>query len=368
MSALKNQVPLEGYFSCHIQANTSCIEVVNDVNKLYLRKLGEMGLDDSSIVFIRFFCSDAYTQVPFLERLWAEKNACQRIYIGQTPLDSTYISLQAYYIAGSAEKHIDEKGSLLVRHGSYSSLWTLDYPSAPGNSRVQSDAVIASLQSKLRRYGMALERDVIRTWYYVRDVDNNYAGMVKSRVSHYEACGLTPETHFIASTGIEACASRPDVLVWLHGHAELGLQAGQITYLKALEQLPPPHVYGVNFERAARIAYGDRAHCHISGTASINHAGNVLHKGDVTRQFERAVENVDALLREGNMALQDLKAVTVYLRDSYDYPRIDPMVKALLPPDCAVNITLGPVCRPDWLVEIEGEAVALCRSDFPPFL
>ncbi len=319
------------------------------------------------LFFLRFFCSDVYTQAPLLNRLWRQDFPCQRIYIGQTPLDSAYISLQAYCI-NNVQKYLEEDGSLLVRHGSYQSLWTLDYPPVPENSQAQSEAVIFSLQDKLRRHGLALERDAVRTWYYIRDIDNNYAGMVKSRVTRYEACGLTPDTHFIASTGIEADAPRPDVLVWLHGYAESGLRPEQITWLKAPDHLSPTHVYGVNFERATRVVYGDRAHCHISGTASIDHEGNVLHKGNVIRQFERAVENMDALLREGDMELRHLRSATVYLRDGHDYPRLAFLIKNLLPAQCVVNITRGLVCRPDWLVKIEGEAVAPCHSSFPPFL
>lgn len=337
------------------------------MKSIFLKTLQNKYIPLSSVAFIRFFCSDVYTQAPLLEKTWSDI-PCQRIYIGQMPLDSVYISLQAYCISGNVKKSLLDEGSLLIQHGPYQSLWTLDYPYRAGHSYAQSDAVITSFQEKLQRHGMTLQHDVIRTWYYVRDVDNNYAGMVKSRVFHYEACGLTPNTHFTASTGIEACAPQPSTLVWLHGHAELGLQPEQITYLKASDNLSPTHVYGVNFERGTRVVYGDRMHGHISGTASIDHEGKVLHKGDVVRQFERAVENVEALLCEGEMSLQDLKAATIYLRDSHDYPRIASMVETLLPSDCAVNITRGPVCRPDWLVEMEGEAVAPRQSVFPPFL
>lgn len=356
----------EVYFSCFSPSAQSPESAIEQLRLGFLDSLKENHLNAEDAIFLRFFCSDVYTQMPILEGVWSDI-PCQRVFIGQTPLDSSFISLQVYCVK-DVQKTLDADGSLLVQHGPYRSLWTLDYPSVPAHSHEQSDAAITSFEHKLRCHGMTLRDNVIRTWYYVRDVDNNYAGMVQSRIFHYEACGLTPDTHFIASTGIEACAPKPHVLVWLHGHAELGLQPAQITYLKAEDHLSPTHVYGINFERGTRVVYGDRMHGRISGTASIDNEGNVLHKGDVVRQFERAMENVEALLHEGKMSLQDLKAATIYLRDSHDYPRIAPMVKALLPQNCAVNITHGPVCRPDWLIEIEGEAVAPCRSAFPPFL
>lgn len=357
----------ECYFSCHVPVADSPQTAIQALRAACFSRLDEAGLQPDALVLLRFFCSDVYTQAPLVEQLWPLDVACQRVCIGQTPLDSAFLSLQAYCIDGLAEKRLEEDGSLVVRHGVWQSLWTLDYPPAPADSERQSDAVIASLGEKLQRRGMSLDRNVIRTWYYVRDVDNNYAGMIRSRVRHYEAAGLTPHTHFIASTGIEAAAPRPDVLTWLHSHAEKGVRPEQVTYLKAADHLSPTHVYGVNFERATRIVYGDRAHCRISGTASIDREGHVLHAGDVLRQFERAVENVEALLHEGGMELRHLRAATVYLRDAHDYPRLAPLAHGLLPADCAVNITRGPVCRPDWLVEIEAEAVAPWTSSFPPF-
>lgn len=358
----------ELYFSLHVPKADSPQSALVALRSACLARLAEARLSPDSLVLLRFFCSDVFTQAPLLQQLWPLDAPCQRICIGQPPLDSAFLSLQAYAIDGLAEKRLEQDGSLVVRHGDYLSLWTLDYPAAPADAERQTDAVITSLRDRLRRFDMALGRDVIRTWYYLRDVDNNYAGMIRSRVRQYEEVGLTPRTHFIASTGIEASAPRPDVLAWLHSHAEKGLHPEQVTWLKAEEHLSPTHMYGVNFERATRVVYGDRAHCHISGTASIDRMGQVLHKGNVLRQFERAMENVEALLHEGGMEPRHLRAATVYLRDPHDAPRLAPLARGLLPADCAINITRGPVCRPDWLVEIEAEAVAPWASSFPSFV
>jgi enamine deaminase RidA (YjgF/YER057c/UK114 family) len=70
-----------------------------------------------------------------------------------------------------------------------------------------------------------------------------------------------------------------------------------------------------------------------------------------------AVDNVEALLRSGGASLADLMHLTVYLRDPTDFARIEHYLAerfAGLP----VNIVQGAVCRPQWLVEIEGIAIA----------
>lgn len=319
-------------------------------------------------LLFRFFCSDVYHQAPIIEKLWPREPGEQRVYIGQTPLDSAFVSLQAYCLAGERERKSAGNDTILVKHGAYESLWTLDYPPLRADAAHQATQVIKAAQAKLDRRGMSLASDMVRTWYYIRDIDNNYEGMIKSRLHWYEANGLTATTHSIASTGIEGQAPNPHALVALHAHAVKGLAPEQIVYLKALEFLSPTYQYGVNFERATKIIYGDRVHCHISGTASIDKNGDVLHKNDPARQTERALENIAALLSEGDLTVGDIRAATVYLRDPCDYGLVAPIVAAVLPADCAVNYTRAAVCRPDWLVEIEGEAVAFRKSAYPDFI
>ena len=65
----------------------------------------------------------------------------------------------------------------------------------------------------------------------------------------------------------------------------------QITYLSALDHLSPTHVYGVTFERAW-LRRPQRVHL---GTASTIGTGDPA-SGDVVRQLERTLENVEALL------------------------------------------------------------------------
>lgn len=354
----------EYYISCHTKNAASAGEAMQILQKKLTEKLTESKLTQDNIAVLRIYCSDVYNQRPVINNFW--QNA-QKVYIGQTPLDSFYISLQAYCLAGNQEKSLTRDNSLIIRHGSYESLWTLDYPSRIGNSEKQGDEIIRSMMSKMAGRGMIPARNLLRTWYYLRDIDNNYSGMIKSRLRNYEACGLAAATHSAASTGIEGQMPDPHALVSLHSLSTNGLNERQIVFLKALDHLSPTYDYGVNFERGTKVIFGDRFHCHISGTASIDKYGNVLHKHDVKKQLARTVENMEALLEEGGMSLRDLAAITVYLRDAQDYPAIANLISNIFPPSCAVNITHAPVCRPEWLIEIEGEAIKPAKSGYPDF-
>jgi enamine deaminase RidA (YjgF/YER057c/UK114 family) len=121
--------------------------------------------------------------------------------------------------------------------------------------------------------------------------------------------------------------------------------------------LCPTKDYSVTFERGTRISYADRAHHFISGTASIDNEGNVVHVGDVMMQLDRTIMNIEALLRSGGARLQDLMYLIVYLRDPTDYARINGKLKERFP-DLPMVIVQGAVCRPEWLIEIEGVAAA----------
>ena len=139
----------------------------------------------------------------------------------------------------------------------------------------------------------------MRTWIYVKDVDFFYQDLVTARTALFEQHGLTRDTHYIASTGIEgACSHRYDTVL-MDAYSILGLKPEQVSYLNDFDRLCATKDYDVTFERGTRIAYSDRAHHFISGTASIDATGVVVHPGDVRRQLERTVLNVDSLLRSG---------------------------------------------------------------------
>ncbi len=55
----------------------------------------------------------------------------------------------------------------------------------------------------------------------------------------------TPDTHFIASTGIDGACADIDAKVAMDACAVSGLQPDQVEYLEALEHLSPTRVYGV---------------------------------------------------------------------------------------------------------------------------
>lgn len=345
------------YISCTAMNAHNINEALQELHYKFEQECSRRHTTPEDAFCLRFFCSDVHRQAPYIRKHWPLHEHCLPLYIGQAPLDSRYVSLQACLMPHGRRETVKE-GVICLHQGHYTTYLGVSVPTRAQDSESQTDEIIAHAQALLDDRTLSLEKNVIRTWYYIRDIDNNYAGMIRSRIRHYEAARLTPQTHFIASTGIEACAEEPHVLSWLVTEAQEGLDDRQVRYLKALSHLSPTHIYGVNFERATAIQYGDCRHIRLSGTASIDTTGAVVHIGDTLAQAHRTIENISALLAEGGMPLTALQSAIVYLRDAHDYALVADYLRQTLPPHCAVNIVHGSVCRPDWLIEIEGEALA----------
>lgn len=80
---------------------------------------------------------------------------------------------------------------------------------------------------------------------FVRDVDTQYAGMVKARKENFAEQGLTEQTHYISSTGIGGLPADTRALVQMGTYALTGFEPSQQRYLYAPTHLNPTYEYGL---------------------------------------------------------------------------------------------------------------------------
>jgi enamine deaminase RidA (YjgF/YER057c/UK114 family) len=118
-----------------------------------------------------------------------------------------------------------------------------------------------------------------------------------------------------------------------------------------------------SFTRGLRFDIGDKTMLLISGTASIDDAGQTVHLGDFRAQLWRTYRNISALLESEGATWHDIVRTTCYLRDIerdykdfnevrtafFDWLGLDP-----LPASTGIQARL---CREDLLVEIEAMAL-----------
>ena len=360
-----------------------------------VRQMGEFLTTEEvagrSPVYVRFFLSDAQNQAAALREalrtgnartggpLWvtdgpfARRGGNSISIVEQPPLDGNRIAALVR-TSSEADQYL------------FHSLRLTEEEAAGKTSYEQSRLLFDKYLGIIRPLGLELKTHCVRTWIYVRDIDSNYAGLVKARNDVFAEEGLSFDTHYIASTGIGGANECRSAVVAIDFLTQPGICEADKTYLKALSHLSPTHDYGVAFERGVKVAGPSADHIYISGTASIDHLGHILHEGDVIAQADRLLENIAALLaesgRDGLLSAKSKGPVrvpqgepgtgiafphcalapvpagvpywVVYLRDISDYTKVDAYMQARFP-DMPRIILEARVCRPGWLIEMECE-------------
>ena len=327
---------------------------IDAINSAASKLADEIGLKP---VFRRYLLSDPSNQKQYLP----QEESCAFSVLGQSPLDGTKASL-LILLEEDADFRPHEGG---LWEDSKGRIWVGDCNDiATGDSLTMTVAYLERLSWMLAQRGASLKDNCLRTWFFVRDIDNNYRGVVQGRNSVFAREGLTADTHFIASTGIEGQAAEPSRLVAFNAFADTRITAPQIKYLYGKTHLNPTYEYGVAFERATAVDYADRRHVYISGTASIDNKGRIVAPGDIKAQADRMLENIGVLLAEGGCGWEDVAHMTVYIRDIADHALVSRMMEDRFP-DIPKSIVLAPVCRPGWLIETE--CMAIKKADNPDY-
>jgi enamine deaminase RidA (YjgF/YER057c/UK114 family) len=304
--------------------------------------LSESHLTAGDIQYSKVFLSDILNQYDlftgtalYQDRL--SKNATTLV--GQAPADGSKVAVLV-------EAGQDNNGQV------FQSLRLNDSEAQGMSSYLQTLTLFERYIKSLEGTGMTIRDNLIRTWIYVADIDINYDGVVRARNDVFQRYGLTADTHYVASTGIGGYSQTRHATVAMDFLSLPGVQPEQLKYLQALDHLNPTHEYGVAFERGTRLTLPNLTTYYISGTSSIDRHGQVVHLGDVAQQTERLLENICALLHDGEATMDDIRYFIVYLRDFADYETVDQYLSTHYP--TIPHILLhAKVCRPQWLVEME---------------
>lgn len=315
------------------------------------------GLTAMQPVFCRWFLSDATNQAAALPTV-----DCARTVVQQSPLDGTKVALWMILE--------ENAGFTEIASGVYANprgrIWMGDVEPRGRDSYALTESYLTRLNDLLKQQGATMLDHCLRTWFFVRDVDVNYGGVVTGRNDMFARAGLNKNTHFISSTGIEGRHPDPAVCVSFNAVADTSLQPGQMKLLYGASHLNPTIEYGVAFERGTAVDYADRREIYISGTASIDNRGEIVHPGDIRRQTDRMLENIGVLLAEAQSGFADVAHFIVYLRDAADFGVVRDIFEARFP-EVPVQIVLAPVCRPGWLIETECMAIKPIKTGYAQY-
>lgn len=315
------------------------------LNFLYL-KLGNIldteKLENRTLQYCKVFLSDAQNQTQNLEESLLYQEYLKDTHltvVEQPPLNRSKISLLI--------KTTDDKTPIL-----FHSLRLTEEEAKGKDSYEQTRMLFDKYLQLIAGTDMTMERNLVRTWIYVTHIDVNYQGVVEARNDVFDQQGLTAETHYIASTGIGGATSVRHASVAIDFLTVPGIREEDKQYLQALNHLNPTHEYGVAFERGTSLSLPQKKQYFISGTASIDKDGAVVYEGDIIRQTGRLLENIGALLKDGDAMMNDIQYFIIYLRDISDYYTVEQLMNQFYPQ--IPHITLeARVCRPGWLIEME---------------
>lgn len=353
---------------------------LQSIFNLYQQGLKDLNLDLDSGISITFYISDAANHEDYLRNTNFFKELLEAkiaVSVVQLPSDSFKIVLLAYHIKSDItttkipiviDRFQSNQSGLLVSRRNIEQIYLKQCLSAKsGTASEQTLDLLEGLDRYCKNEGLSLE-NVIRTWFYIHDIDNNYAGISSTRTNFFNSCNLNHEARFPASTGIEGRTKNHKDLISMDAIIINGIHKKQVKKMQALTNMNSTIEYNVTFERGIEVAYGDRKHFYISGTASISNNGTILHEGDVIKQAARTLENINALLRNHDSNLNDMAYMIVYLRDITDYDTVNTYLKEAISKNTPYLIMFGNVCRPGWLIEIEGVAISSKGNrEYPAF-
>ena len=326
------------------------------LNFLYL-KLGNIldteKLENRTLQYCKVFLSDSQNQIKeFEESLLYQEflKGTNLTIVEQTPLNGSKASLLI--------KTTDDTTPIL-----FHSLRLTEEEAKGKNSYEQTRLLFNKYLKTIEGTDMTMERNLVRTWIYVTNIDVNYQGVVEARNDIFDKEGLTADTHYIASTGIGGATPVRHAAVAIDFLTVPNVKEEDKKYLQALDHLNPTHEYGVAFERGTRLTLPThtlhpegsqqfKQQYFISGTASIDKHGDVVYEGDIVRQTGRLLENIGALLKDGDATMNDIRYFIIYLRDITDYHTVEILMNQFYPQIPHI-IVEAKVCRPGWLIEME---------------
>ncbi len=228
-------------------------------------------------------------------------------------------------------------------------------PSEPSQPRTaQAEALFQQMNRSLEDNGFGFA-NVFRTWFYNDDILSWYGDFnaVRNRFFREKGVfnGLMPASTGIGGGNVAAAALIAGVLA-LKAKGE----AAQVSDVRSPLQSSAAD-YGSSFSRAVQVSLPDHRRIYVSGTASIDAAGNTIFLGDCQAQVKQTMEVVQAILQSKGMDWADVTRALAYFKRAEDAPLLDRYRQEHGLASFPVIVAENDVCRDELLFEIEVDAI-----------
>ena len=96
----------------------------------------------------------------------------------------------------------------------------------------------------------------------------------------------------------------------------------------------------------------------VSGQVPYDQQGNLVGRGDIKKQTEQTLKNVEVVLRAGGATMGDILKVNVYMKDGSQFPEMNEVYREFFKERFPARATVqtGLIARDDILIEIEALA------------
>ena len=341
------------------------------------RTLDAKGIRPHDLVTEKIFFSDVDSQFQVLEAIRNEVYGDTVKEVGCAPAitflhqppchPGRLCELQAFAVQSTGDEPVATRciantpglaSGKVVAYGGLEHLYLLNVtgngaPDAALGFREQSRRMFERAGAVLAGENASFD-DVVRTWIYIADIERDYGAFNPVRTSYFKEVGLK---RIPASTGIQG-ATYP----WTRGCTLdlYALRADRPIEVETMQSgtMNEATVYGSTFSRGMTVTVDGRTTAYVSGTASIDTEGRVVHVGDITGQVRRMLENVEALLEGCGASWGNSVSTITYLKHpEYLEPFLEGCRERGILQDVPNTIAVADVCRPEWLCEIETIAV-----------
>ncbi|UCD48976.1 MAG: hypothetical protein JSW27_15735 [Phycisphaerales bacterium] len=238
--------------------------------------------------------------------------------------------------------------------GRYCRLVGLLPTEASGTREKQTGEIFEQMETALAKVGMTFA-NVFRTWFYNHDILDWYDEFNTVRNDFFRDRniydGVVP-----ASTGIGGGNAIDAALV--AGLVALEPRSPEVRVFQVSSPLQSSaHDYGSSFSRAVEMDCPDHRRLYVSGTASIDKAGNTIFLDDCRAQVARTMEVVQAILESRRMGWADVTRALAYFKRAEDAPLLVAYQQENDLPPFPIIVAENDVCRDNLLFELEVDAV-----------
>ena len=233
--------------------------------------------------------------------------------------------------------------------------WGITPPDLKKSRGEQASEIFEEIERLLAQDGLTFAH-VVRTWFYNDNINDWYAEFNAARTRFFETRHVF-ETFLPASTGIGH--PNPFGAALVAGYFAMLPKTGNAA--KEIVKSPlqtDAMTYRSSFSRAAETKSAAGRRLFVSGTASIlPDSSDVAFLDDPERQIACAMRAALAIVESRGMTARDVNRAIVYLKKPEYHDLWQAWLKEQgLPTNYATEL-VAEVCRPEWLFEVELDAV-----------